>query len=107
MSFYEKKKTISDVIDKDGIKSNFLKVLVVKEFPRPRTSKNITQFLGLAGYYRRLIPNFSKSLMKLLKKNEKLSGIKHKIKPLELRDLLCLSIAYTSWLLKPNRIISL
>jgi len=28
-----------------------LKILAVKEFPRPQTNKNIKQFLGFAGYY--------------------------------------------------------
>jgi len=38
----------------------FKNTLAVKEFPRPQTSKNVKQFLGLAGYYRRFITNFSK-----------------------------------------------
>jgi len=50
------------VIGKDGVKPDPLKVLAVKEFPRPGTSKNIKQFLGFAGYYRRFISNFLKSL---------------------------------------------
>jgi len=42
------------VIGKDGIKPNSLKVLAVKEYPRPRTNKNETMkpFLGLVGYNR-------------------------------------------------------
>jgi len=42
----------------------------VRQFPRPKTPKNIKHFLGLAGYYRRFIPNFStlaKPLTNLLK----------------------------------------
>ena len=31
----------------------------IKEFPRPETTKEISSFLGLVGYYRRFIPNFS------------------------------------------------
>jgi len=61
------------VIDKDGVKPDSLKVLTVKKFPRPRTNKNIKQFLGLAGCYRRFISNFSKIaklLTNLLKKDE-------------------------------------
>jgi len=59
------------VIGKDGVKS----VLAVKKFPRPRTSKNIKQFLGLAGYYRRFISNFTKiakPLKNMLKKDKKI-----------------------------------
>ena len=32
----------------------------MKEFPVPKTQKNVKQFLGLAGYYRRFIEGFSK-----------------------------------------------
>jgi len=35
---------LGHVIDKDGIKSDPLKVLTIKEFLRPRTSKNVKQF---------------------------------------------------------------
>jgi len=67
-------KELGYVIGKDGVKSGPLKVLAVKEFPQPRTSKNIKQFLGLAEYYKQVIPNFSKiakPLSNLLKKGEK------------------------------------
>ena len=36
-----------------------LKVLALKDFPMPTTKKGVRQFLGLAGYYRRFIPNFA------------------------------------------------
>jgi len=61
-------------IGKVEVKLDLLKVLSVKEFPRPRISENIKQFLGLARYYRQFIPNFfkiAKSLTNLLKKDEK------------------------------------
>jgi len=71
-------KELGHVIGKDRVKSSPLKVLAVKEFPQPRftftTSKNIKQFLGLAGYYKQILPNFSKIaklLSNLLKKGEK------------------------------------
>ena len=41
------------------------------KFPRPKNVKNVRQFLGLSGYYRRFIKNFSKiskPLCKLLQK---------------------------------------
>ena len=36
-----------------------LKVLALKDFPMPKTKKGVRQFLGLAGYYRRFIPDFA------------------------------------------------
>ncbi|XP_075768775.1 uncharacterized protein LOC142821515 isoform X2 [Pelodiscus sinensis] len=35
------------------------KVQAVREHPTPTTKRKVRQFLGLAGYYRRFIPNFS------------------------------------------------
>jgi len=75
---------LGHVISENGVKPDPKKIQAVKEFPWPRNSKNIKQFLGLVGYYRRFIPNFSKTaklLTNLLKKDEKLSGPKRKTKP--------------------------
>lgn len=61
---------LGHVIGKDGVRPNPKKLEAVRHFPRPKTPKNIKQFLGLAGYYRRFIPDFSriaKSLTTLLK----------------------------------------
>jgi hypothetical protein len=47
---------------------------VTEHFPTPRTPKQLKSFLGLVGYYRRFIPQFSKvvsPLHKLLKKDAK------------------------------------
>ena len=35
------------------------KTTAVAASPRPRTKKEVRQFLGLAGYYRQFVPNFS------------------------------------------------
>ncbi|XP_011871373.1 PREDICTED: uncharacterized protein LOC105563955, partial [Vollenhovia emeryi] len=51
---------LGHVISNDGVKPDPKKLEAVQQFPRPKTPKNIKQFLGLAGYYRRFIPNFSK-----------------------------------------------
>jgi len=83
---------LGHVIGKDRVKPDPLQVLAVKEFPR--TSKNIKEFLVLAGYYRRFITNYSeitKLLMNLLQKNEKFVWNEAQDKTFtELRDLLCL-----------------
>ena len=36
------------------------RIKAVKDYPEPRTSRELKGFLRLAGYYRRFIPNFSK-----------------------------------------------
>jgi len=60
------------IIGSDGVRPDTNKIKAVADFPVPKNLKNIKQFLGLAGYYRRFIPNFSKiakPLTDLLKKN--------------------------------------
>lgn len=61
---------LGHVISKDGVRPDPKKLAAVRQFPRSKTPKNIKQFLGLAKYYRRFIPDFSKitrSLTNLLK----------------------------------------
>ena len=48
------------VITQDGVKPDPRKIEAVQKFPRPKTRKNIKQFFGLIGYYRRFIPGFAK-----------------------------------------------
>lgn len=63
---------LGHIISSEGVKPNPEKVQAVKEFPIPKSCKDIKSFLGLAGYYRRFIPNFSKitkPLTSLLKKD--------------------------------------
>lgn len=62
---------LGHIIGEDGVRPDPKKVEAVQNFPRPQSAKNIKQFLGLAGYYRRFIPGFSriaKPLTELLKK---------------------------------------
>ncbi|XP_011868563.1 PREDICTED: uncharacterized protein LOC105562377 [Vollenhovia emeryi] len=64
---------LGHIIGSHGVKPDPEKIKSVSDFPVPRSPKNIKQFLGLAGYYRRFIPNFSKTakpLTDLLKKDK-------------------------------------
>ena len=43
-----------------GVKPEPQKGRVVIEYPVPRTVRDIRSFIGLAGYYRRRVPNFAR-----------------------------------------------
>jgi hypothetical protein len=61
-------------VSSEGISVDPSKVREVLDWKPPRTVHQVRSFLGLAGYYRRFIPNFSKiakPFMDLLKKEEK------------------------------------
>ncbi|GJV52679.1 hypothetical protein Tco_1448420 [Tanacetum coccineum] len=51
---------LGHVINGDGIHVDPSKIEVVKNWEAPRTSSKVYSFLGLAGYYRQFIENFSK-----------------------------------------------
>jgi len=51
---------LEHIIGSDGVKPDPAKVKAIMNFPTSKNPKNIKQFLGLAGYYRRFIQNFSK-----------------------------------------------
>lgn len=50
---------LGHIVSEHGLKPDPKKVEAVRNFPTPKNRKNIKQFLGLAGYYRRFIPNFA------------------------------------------------
>ncbi|GKE93444.1 putative reverse transcriptase domain-containing protein [Tanacetum coccineum] len=65
---------IGHLIDSQGIHVDLAKIKAVKNWTSPTTPTEIRQFLGLTGYYRRFIKDFSKiakSLTKLTQKNKK------------------------------------
>lgn len=51
---------LGHIVSTDGIKPNPEKIQAIKKFPIPKTQKEIKSFLGLLGYYRKFIQDFSK-----------------------------------------------
>lgn len=67
---------LGHVITPSGIKPNPEKIMAIQNYALPTTTKQIKQFLGLVGYYRRFIQNFARivqPLTKCLRKDSKLN----------------------------------
>jgi len=63
---------LGHVCTPQGIRPDPRKVKAIEEYPVPKTVKDIRSFIGLAGYYRRHVPNFarlSQPLTNLTKKD--------------------------------------
>ena len=56
----EEKKYLGFVINKDGIKTDVDKMEVIRVMPAPKTVREIRDFIGAIGYYRRFIPAFNR-----------------------------------------------
>ncbi|WRX27055.1 Reverse transcriptase/retrotransposon-derived protein [Theobroma cacao] len=59
------------VVSKDGIQVDSKKVEAVEKWPRPTSVTEIRSFVGLAGYYRRFVKDFSKVVTPLTKLTHK------------------------------------
>ena len=67
---------LGHIISREGVKPNPDKINAIENYPLPKTSKEIKQFLGLLGYYRKFIPDFArltKPMTKCLKKSNKIT----------------------------------
>jgi len=63
---------LGHVIGRAGVKPDENRIEAVKDYPEPKTTRELKGFLGLVGYYRMSIPDFrkiAKPLTDLLKKN--------------------------------------
>ncbi|KAK1414436.1 hypothetical protein QVD17_30180 [Tagetes erecta] len=65
---------LGHIVNEKGIHVDPAKIEAVKNWVTPKTPTEIRSFLGLAGYYRRFIPNFSKIAVPL-------TALTHKGKP--------------------------
>lgn len=84
---------LGHVISENGIKPDKNKIRAVLEFPQPLNVKQIKSYLGLSGYYRRFINNYStitKPLTNLLRKDVKFEWNENCQKAFdEIKSLLC------------------
>ncbi|KAL7302819.1 hypothetical protein TKK_0004857 [Trichogramma kaykai] len=84
---------LGHVLSEEGVRCDPRKLDAVRKFPTPRNVKQVRQFLGLAGYYRRFIRNFAniaKPLTELQKKNRDFAWTETEQEALDtLKDLLC------------------
>ena len=65
---------LGHVVSNEGIKADLANIAAVLDWERPKTPIEVRSFMGLAGYYRRFVKDFSNiatPLTKLTRNNEK------------------------------------
>ena len=93
---------LGHVVTKEGVRPDPRKVQAVRDYPIPRTVKEVRAFIGLAGYYRRHVRNFAeiaKPLTKLTKKN---SPFEWELEQQEAFDKLKIELSQEPLLIYPN-----
>lgn len=71
---YQRLKYLGVILDENGINLDKSRIEAVANFPIPKNTKDIQRLMGMAGWYRRFIRNFSEitaPISELLKKNIK------------------------------------
>lgn len=66
---------LGHTVSEDGIRPNQDKIETIKNWPLPATEKEVRQFLGILGYYRRFVKDFAKlvkPLTSLLRKDNEI-----------------------------------
>lgn len=69
--FKSKLKYLGHVIDNEGVRPDEDKVKVIRELPTPKTVTDVRSFIGMASFYRKFIPDFSKIAEPLTKLTRK------------------------------------
>lgn len=86
-------KYLGHMIDEYGVRPDPGKVAAVLNFPTPKNVTNIRQFVGLAGWMRKFVPNFSiiaKPLYDRMKKGKAFVwGTEEEVAFVNLKQLLC------------------
>ncbi|GFW32857.1 retrovirus-related Pol polyprotein from transposon 297 [Trichonephila clavipes] len=86
----DKLKYLGLIISKDGIKTHDNKVKAIMEMKPPKNNREVSKFLGMAGWYQKFIQNYTdicESLYRLKKKEENLIGRRrHKIPLIKLSE---------------------
>lgn len=52
-------KYLGYILDQNGLRTDDAKVSCIKDFPTPNSAKEVKRFIGMSGWYRRFILNFS------------------------------------------------
>ncbi len=69
---------LGHIVTPDGVKPNPIRIKAIKEWPIPKTEKDLRGFLGTLGYYRKFIKDFAKIVKPLTNQLRKEnSGINH------------------------------
>lgn len=99
----EEIKFLGHIVGKDGMRPDPEKVKAVKEMSIPKDEKAVSRFLGMAGFYRKYVKNFSartSNLRELMKKDKKFEWTKECEKEFnDIKNALCKRpvMAYPDW----------